>query len=348
MVVQVLKNRLPTSPSRRGCRQTLRRLRCASVVFCCIGLFALAGVRAEPVFAEVTVMQAPPAVVADGSGPFTWQLESTGSGGYFGGFAYFNPATGQWVNCAESATITYANLSPGLHEFSIATSYSPSWASSHGLGIPSVCYGSSTPTSFSRTFSIVVDTVPPEFLSASYTSGETVAGFKVFAIDMATDSVRYEFEFGDGTSGNSSTGVLAHQYPAYGTYLATVTAIDGVGNAASTQIQVTLTNPRPAIPPQPAGASPTLPSSAVPQVRSAARLRGREVRTKVGCPKRRCALKLRLRIGGYRKTLTYNVPGRPGDNSTFTVRLAVPKATLKRVAAGKRRGNQLTIEATIS
>lgn len=348
MVVRVLRNRLPTSSSRRDFRQTLRRLRCASVMFCCMGLFALAGVRPEPVLAEVAVTQSPPAVVADGTGPFTWKLESTGADGYLDGFAYFNPATGQWVNCAESTTITYANLSPGLHEFSIATSYSPSWASSHGLGIPSVCYGSTPPTSFSRTFSIVVDTVPPEFLSASYTSGETVAGFKVFAIDMETDSVGYEFEFGDGTSGESSTGILAHQYPAYGTYVATVTAIDGVGNSASVQIQVTLTNPRATSPPQVNAAPPAVPSSAAPQIRSAVRLRGREVRTKVGCPKRRCALKLRLRIGGYRKTLNYTVPGRPGDNSTFTVRLAVPKATLRKIAAEKRRGKRLAIEATIS
>ena len=337
-----------TSTPREAAHRMLRNVKCVAVVLCCMGILAVSGVRPEPVLAEVAVTQSPPAVVADGMGPFTWKLESTGADGYLDGFAHFNPAVGQWVHCAESATITYANLPPGLHEFSIATSYSPSWASSHGMGIPSQCSWTTAPTTFSRTFSIVVDTVPPEILSSSFTTGETVAVFKVFAVDVETDSVRYEFEFGDGTTGNSSTGVMGHQYPGFDTYSATVTAIDGVGNAASVQIQVTLTNPRATSPPQVNAAPPAVPSSAAPQIRSAVRLRGREVRTKVGCPKRRCALKLRLRIGGYRKTLNYTVPGRPGDNSTFTVRLAVPKATLRKIAVEKRRGKRLAIEATIS
>lgn len=337
-----------TSTPREAAHRMLRNVRCVAVVLCCMGILAVSGVRPEPVLAEIAVTQAPPAVVADGTGPFTWKLESTGADGYLDGFAYFNPAVSQWVHCAESATITYANLPPGLHEFSIATSYSPSWASSHGFGIPSNCYGSLTPTSFSRTFSIVVDAVPPEFLTSSHTTAETFAFFRVFAVDRATDSVRYEFEFGDGTTGESSNGFLHHQYATYGSYSVMVTAIDGVGNAASVQIQVTLTDRRPSSPTQGNAAPPAVPSSAVPQIRSAVRLRGRKVHTKVGCPKRSCVLKLRLRIGGYRKTLNYTVPGRPGDNSTFTVRLAVPKATLRKVALEKRRGKRLAIEATIS
>lgn len=121
------------------------------------------------------------------------------------------------------------------HSFSVARSYNVALTVTDGVGLTNTLRQFVTPTApAAPTVTLAVAPNPPVV--------NQLATFTALGTPAAKHSiVRYEWNFGDGSTTTSFGGSMTHTYTARGIYSATVRAVDDLGQIGSTSLQLNLT-----------------------------------------------------------------------------------------------------------
>jgi PKD repeat protein len=121
------------------------------------------------------------------------------------------------------------------HSFSVARSYNVALTVTDGVGLSNTLRQFVTPTApAAPTVTLAVAPNPPVV--------NQQATFTALGTPAAKHSiVRYEWNFGDGSTTTSFGGSMTHTYTARGIYSATVRAVDDLGQVGSTSLQLDLT-----------------------------------------------------------------------------------------------------------
>jgi PKD repeat protein len=121
------------------------------------------------------------------------------------------------------------------HSFSVARSYNVALTVTDGVGLTNTIRQLVTPTApAAPTVVLSVAPNPPVV--------NQLATFTALGTPAATHSiVRYEWNFGDGSTTSGFGGSVTHTYAARGIYSATVRAVDDLGQVGSTSLQLNLT-----------------------------------------------------------------------------------------------------------
>lgn len=165
----------------------------------------------------------------------------------------------------------------------------------------------------------------------------SAAGTTVDAPDSIVD---YHWDFGNGTSDDTSGPSEIWTFPSAGTYTVTLTAIDQVGRTQTATTQVNVAPPPPAPAPAPTTSTPVPSSHAAPRFSVSPKLRSMahnaELSAKLSCPAgdSTCAGTIAVLTAG-----KVSVPGRKGKHllslgkGTFSVTAAHSRTVLLRLAA---------------
>ena len=121
------------------------------------------------------------------------------------------------------------------HSFSQARSYNVALTVTDAVGLTNTLRKFVTPTApAAPTVTLTVAPNPPVV--------NQLATFTALGTPAAKHSiVRYEWNFGDGSTTTSFSGSMAHTYSAPGIYSATIRVIDDLGQVGSTSLQLNLT-----------------------------------------------------------------------------------------------------------
>lgn len=121
------------------------------------------------------------------------------------------------------------------HSFSVARSYNVALTVTDGVGLTNTLRQLVTPTApAAPTVILSVAPNPPVV--------NQLATFTALGTPAASHSiVRYEWNFGDGSTTSGFGGSVTHTYAARGIYSATVRAVDDLGQVGSTSLQLNLT-----------------------------------------------------------------------------------------------------------